>query len=376
MKILKVLRLLRVLRPLRVIGKNEGLKLAVQTLIKAIPNLLNLIVVLLIFYLLFAIFCVSFMKGRFYHCSITKDTGVIETKFDCLNYGGIWVNKLKNFDNVLNGMMTLFEISTASWVETMWDCVDQRGIDLEPKKYYNLAWVLFVIALVVFFMFFLINLFVGVVVTTFNQEKERLGKDFLLTNNQKEWLNVKMLCLNTRPLVLVIPKGTSLVQHWCLRIATSKSFDFAILACIMLNTLLLSMKWIDQHPLWENVITAFNLAFAIIFTLEAIIKIAGMKKHYFRDNWNKFDFFIVIATIVGLLMERVANFNIGGQAALVRAFRVLRVFRLIQRAKVLKIIIDTFIATLPSIANVGGLLILILFIFSVLGMQLYGRIKF
>jgi len=55
---------------------------------------------------------------------------------------------------------------------------------------------------------------------------------------------------------------------------------------------------------------------------------------------------------------------------------VLRIFRLIQRAKVLKIIIDTLIATLPSLANVGGLLLLILFIFSVLGMQLFGKIKF
>jgi len=185
MKIFKVLRMLRVLRPLRVISRNEGLKLAVQTLIKAIPNLLNLIVVLLIFYLLFAIFCVSLLKGRFYHCDsshIKFKQEEILTKHDCLNAGGVWSNKLKNFDNVFNGMKTLFEISTASWVETMWDCVDQRGIDLEPKKYNNLAWVLFMISLVVFFMFFLINLFVGVVVTTFNQEKERLGKDFLLTN--------------------------------------------------------------------------------------------------------------------------------------------------------------------------------------------------
>jgi len=213
MKMFKVLRMLRVLRPLRVISKNEGLKLAVQTLIHAIPNLLNLIVVLLIFYLLFAIFCVSFMKGRFYQCETSHLPYEVEidTKFDCLNNGGVWFNRIKNFDNVFNGMKALFEISTASWVETMWDCVDQRGIDLEPKKYNNLAWVLFMISLVVFFMFFLINLFVGVVVTIFNQEKERLGKAFLLTGKQKEWLDMKVLCINARPTATILPKGKSYI---------------------------------------------------------------------------------------------------------------------------------------------------------------------
>ena len=51
----------------------------------------------------------------------------IVTKFDCINHGGTWVNNPKNFDNAYNGIRTLFEISTASWVQTMWDAVDSTG---------------------------------------------------------------------------------------------------------------------------------------------------------------------------------------------------------------------------------------------------------
>lgn len=60
---------------------------------------------------------------------------------------------------------------------------------------------------------------------------------------------------------------------------------------------------------------------------------------------------------------------------LVWAFRVMRILRLINRAKILKIIIDTLILTLPSLANVGGLLLLILYIYAVLGVELFYDVK-
>jgi voltage-dependent calcium channel T type alpha-1G len=68
LKIFKILRMIRILRPLRVIGRNEGLKLAVQTLIHVAPNVFNVAIVSLIFYLIFGIFCVTFNKGELFYC--------------------------------------------------------------------------------------------------------------------------------------------------------------------------------------------------------------------------------------------------------------------------------------------------------------------
>jgi len=48
---------------------------------------------------------------------------------------------------------------------------------------------------------------------------------------------------------------------------------------------------------------------------------------------------------------------------------------MIKRAKLLKLIVDTFIITLPSIANMGGMLLIILFIYAVLGVQLLAPLK-
>eukprot|EP00351_Strombidinopsis_sp_SopsisLIS2011_P002707 CAMPEP_0116871606 /NCGR_PEP_ID=MMETSP0463-20121206/2043_1 /TAXON_ID=181622 /ORGANISM="Strombidinopsis sp, Strain SopsisLIS2011" /LENGTH=212 /DNA_ID=CAMNT_0004510369 /DNA_START=592 /DNA_END=1230 /DNA_ORIENTATION=- len=66
----KVLRMLRVLRPLRMISRNPGLKIAVQSLINAIPGIGNLMVISLLVLLLFGILGTNFFKGTFYDCDM------------------------------------------------------------------------------------------------------------------------------------------------------------------------------------------------------------------------------------------------------------------------------------------------------------------
>lgn len=72
--------------------------------------------------------------------------------------------------------------TTEGWVEVMHRVVDSEGIDLQPIKENNIYWSIFCIFFIVVGDFFVLNLFVGVVVSTFNREKELLGKNFLLTN--------------------------------------------------------------------------------------------------------------------------------------------------------------------------------------------------
>ena len=119
----------------------------------------------------------------------------------------------------------------------------------------------------------------------------------------------------------------------------------------------------------------FNYIFVGIFTFEAIIKITAYGKNYFYDNWNRFDFTVAILTALGIILDLSGSSYGAEQTTLIRAFRVLRIFRLVQRAKILRLIVDTMIITLPSMANVGGLLLLIYYIFAILGVQLFSTIR-
>jgi hypothetical protein len=70
-----------------------------------------------------------------------------------------------------------------------------KGIDMIPKYKGNIYYSLFFVFFVIIGNFFITNLFVGVVVSTYNREKEKLGKYFLLTEDQKKWLKTKLLVI-------------------------------------------------------------------------------------------------------------------------------------------------------------------------------------
>ena len=95
LKVVKVFRLVRVLRPLRIITKNKGLKIAIQALFMAVPSIINVLIVTVLFYIIFGIIGVNYFKGTFFYCNFSNgfDMSVLTvTKYDCLNYGGEWVN--------------------------------------------------------------------------------------------------------------------------------------------------------------------------------------------------------------------------------------------------------------------------------------------
>lgn len=60
---------------------------------------------------------------------------------------------------------------------------------------------------------------------------------------------------------------------------------------------------------------------------------------------------------------------------MLRAFRVVRIFRILEKAEVIKIIINTFVLAVPQLMNVGGLFILILYIYAIIGMNMFAFIK-
>lgn len=113
-----------------------------------------------------------------------------------------------------------------------------------------------------------------------------------------------------------------------------------------------------------------------IFTLEAIIKLIALRTSYFRDSWNIFDFVVVVGSIAALLISMFkTDSDIAMQATMVRILRVLRVLRIVKRAKKLQIIFETIVAALPAMGSLGLLLILLQFLFAIIGMQLFGYIK-
>ena len=120
-----ILQVLRGIRIIRIIMRNEGMKAALLSIIRAFPNIIRLILVCSIFFIIFAIFGIQFKRGTFYHCekSNIQDKNLqdlIFNKWDCLDYGGNWVNSDRTFDTFGSALVLLFELATAEgWMDIM-----------------------------------------------------------------------------------------------------------------------------------------------------------------------------------------------------------------------------------------------------------------
>jgi hypothetical protein len=78
---LKILRLLRTLRPLRFISKNSGLKTLVVCLLESVGHIVNVVIVVCIVWLMFAILGVSLFSGKYNFCTIDKYE--VKTEIEC-----------------------------------------------------------------------------------------------------------------------------------------------------------------------------------------------------------------------------------------------------------------------------------------------------
>jgi hypothetical protein len=70
---------------------------------------------------------------------------------------------------------------TTDWYDLMYMVMNSNGPHRVPgyKVNYWVCW--FFVTFIVLGSFFLMNLFVGVIISAFNSESQRLGKNFLLT---------------------------------------------------------------------------------------------------------------------------------------------------------------------------------------------------
>jgi len=148
-----------------------------------------------------------------------------------------------------------------------------------------------------------------------------------------------------QPYIKFLTTG-NVIKDLSYTVAVNSYFDSTILICIMLNTMILACTWHGEPPEFAVEFEKANLAFNIIYTIEAGIKLIAFGCDYFKDNWNRFDFVIVIAAWFGFISGHV-GLDVGEVTNLIRIFRISRIFKVVKKYKSLRILFYTFIEALP-----------------------------
>ncbi|XP_063675163.1 sodium channel protein type 9 subunit alpha-like isoform X8 [Bolinopsis microptera] len=391
---LKAIRALRALRPLRAISQWEGMRLSVNALISSIPSFGNVSLVCLVLWLVFCILGVQFFGNKFYKCvdsdgpienkPAAGETGLeIENKTQCIaKYGEeAWQNSKINFDNTVMAFFALYQVATfEGWMEVMDDAVDSVDIDKQPIFEHSFIAYLFFLVFIFVGSFFTLNLLVGVIIDNFNrlkkeyEEKGQLG--VLLTPAQRRWMSTFRKMAKTKP-IRMVTRPTNKFMKFCYDMSENQKFEVVITIIILLNMVQMSMEHDSASPEFDEAMTYANYVFTVIYTLEAILKIIGTRKFYFFKSWNIFDFVIVVFAWLGIAMDAVMNDTVIDPSILrsFRVFRVARILRIIQMAKGIRRLLYTLICSLPALINIGTLLLLIIYIYAVVGVAMFGYVR-
>ncbi|XP_032666768.1 voltage-dependent calcium channel type A subunit alpha-1 isoform X1 [Odontomachus brunneus] len=395
---IKSLRVLRVLRPLKTIKRVPKLKAVFDCVVNSLKNVINILIVYILFQFIFAVIAVQLFNGKFFYCNDESKY----TKEDCHGQFFVfeedsmlpklqtreWEPQSFHYDNVMVAMLTLFAVQTGEgWPQVLQNSMAATYENKGPIQNFRIEMSIFYIVYFIVFPFFFVNIFVALIIITFQEQGEAELQDGEIDKNQKSCID---FTIQARPFERYMPKERNSIKYKIWRIVVSTPFEYFIMILIVLNTLLLMMKFHRQSEQYKNTLKYMNMCFTGMFTIECILKIAAFGvRNFFKDYWNMFDFITVIGSIIDALViefgERVFGVLTGGgqsgekkenfiNVGFLRLFRAARLIKLLRQGYTIRILLWTFVQSFKALPYVCLLIAMLFFIYAIIGMQVFGNI--
>uniref|UniRef100_A0A8C1N1F1 Voltage-dependent N-type calcium channel subunit alpha-1B n=1 Tax=Cyprinus carpio TaxID=7962 RepID=A0A8C1N1F1_CYPCA len=365
---IKSLRVLRVLRPLKTIKRLPKLKSVFDCVVNSLKNVLNILIVYVLFMFIFAVIAVQLFKGKFFHC--TDESKALEK--DCSDGVAMtqpreWKKYDFHYDNVLWAFLTLFTVSTGEgWPTVLKHSVDATYEDQGPSPGYRMETSIFYVVYFIVFPFFFVNIFVALIIITFQEQGDKAMSDCSLEKNERACID---FAINAKPLTRYMPQDKQSYQYKIWKFVVSTPFEYSILTMIAINTVVLMMKFHGAPKPYEEMLKWLNIIFTALFTLECILKVIAFGPlNYLKEAWNMFDFVTVLGSITDILDKSRINLSF------LRLFRAARLIKLLRQGYTIRILLWTFVQSFKALPYVCLLIAMLFFIYAIIGMQVFGNI--
>ncbi|KAM9791176.1 voltage-dependent R-type calcium channel subunit alpha-1E isoform 4-T4 [Syngnathus typhle] len=346
-KTIKSLRVLRVLRPLKTIKRLPKLKL---------------------------------FKGKFFYCTDSS----MNTEKECQGYyidytrdkkevkRREWKRHEFHYDNVCWALLTLFTVSTGEgWPQVLQHSTDVTEESMGPSRGNRMEMSVFYVVYFVVFPFFFVNIFVALIIITFQEQGDKMIQECSLEKNERACID---FTISAKPMTRYMPQNRQTFQYKLWHFVASPSFEYTVLVMIALNTVVLMMKYHSAPTAYDTVLKHFNTAFTVLFSLECILKIMAFGLvNYFRDTWNIFDFITVLGSITEIVVDLQSMNSIN--MSFLKLFRTARLIKLLRQGYTIRILLWTFVQSFKALPYVCLLIAMLFFIYAIIGMQVFGNIK-
>ncbi|ERE70631.1 voltage-dependent N-type calcium channel subunit alpha-1B-like protein [Cricetulus griseus] len=376
---IKSLRVLRVLRPLKTIKRLPKLKAVFDCVVNSLKNVLNILIVYMLFMFIFAVIAVQLFKGKFFYCTDESKELERDCRGQYLDYEKEeveaqprqWKKYDFHYDNVLWALLTLFTVSTGEgWPMVLKHSVDATYEEQGPSPGFRMELSIFYVVYFVVFPFFFVNIFVALIIITFQEQGDKVMSECSLEKNERACID---FAISAKPLTRYMPQNKQSFQYKTWTFVVSPPFEYFIMAMIALNTVVLMMKFYDAPYEYELMLKCLNIVFTSMFSMECILKIIAFGVlNYFRDAWNVFDFVTVLGSITDILVTEIANNFIN--LSFLRLFRAARLIKLLRQGYTIRILLWTFVQSFKALPYVCLLIAMLFFIYAIIGMQVFGNI--
>ncbi|XP_041825615.1 voltage-dependent N-type calcium channel subunit alpha-1B [Melanotaenia boesemani] len=377
---IKSLRVLRVLRPLKTIKRLPKLKAVFDCVVNSLKNVLNILIVYILFMFIFAVIAVQLFKGKFFYCSDESKGLEKDCRGQFLDYDRDdveakpreWKKYDFHYDNVLWAFLTLFTVSTGEgWPLVLKHSMDATYEDQGPSPGFRMETSIFYVVYFVVFPFFFVNIFVALIIITFQEQGDKAMSECSLEKNERACID---FAINAKPLTRYMPENKQSFQYRMWKFVVSSPFEYAIMTSIALNTVVLMMKFYGAPDAYESMLKYLNIVFTGLFTLECILKIIAFNPlNYLKEPWNVFDFVTVIGSITDILFTEI-NTSKKINLSFLRLFRAARLIKLLRQGYTIRILLWTFVQSFKALPYVCLLIAMLFFIYAIIGMQVFGNI--
>jgi Ion transport protein len=165
-----------------------------------------------------------------------------------------------------------------------------------------------------------------------------------LDGDEIRWVDMMKMIVKEQPEIVRIPKDR--IRMWCFNLVRDDGrFASFIMSCIILNIFTMAANFEGMSKAYSRILEDINYFFTAAFAMECIFKLIAHGGNYFNSAWNKFDFFVVSASFLDIIMAHLsANslkvIRVGPQLArIMRVMRVSRLFKLLNKYKGLQALI-------------------------------------
>lgn len=184
------------------------------------------------------------------------------------------------------------------------------------------------------------DLLVGVMFMNYHQAEQKI-RPKTLSDKQINWQNLQKIIVSEDPCFQLYLCPDHPFRKFLFTIVSSKAFEIMVALVIIVNIIVMSISNDDITAEESDVLTQLNSIFSFIFIGELLLKLLSFGKAYFLSVWNVFDFFVVSASILDLMLHYSGVSSQSSSALsilpqIARIFRVLRITRLLRMFKSFK----------------------------------------